>query len=37
MSLMEGLKEMHPSYHVLRFFPPLRRMSNKIAVLRREP
>lgn len=37
VSLMEGLKEMYPSYHVLRFFPPLRRMSNKIAVLRREP
>ncbi len=36
VSLMEGLKKMYPSYYVLRFFPPMRRLSNKISVLRRE-
>lgn len=36
VSLMEGLKKMNPSYYLLKFFPPLRRLSNKVAVLRRE-
>lgn len=36
VSLMEGLMKLSPVYHVLRFFPPMRRISNKIAVLRRE-
>lgn len=36
VSLMEGLKRMYPSYYVLRFFPPMRSLSNKISVLRRE-
>ncbi len=35
-SLMEGLEKMNPSYYLLKLFPPLRRLSNKIAVLRRE-
>jgi len=33
-TLMEGLKEMYPVYHVLRFFPPMRKVANKIFVLR---
>jgi len=33
-SLMEGLREMYPIYNLLRFFPPLRKISNKIIVLR---
>ena len=36
VSLMEGLKKISPAYYVLRFFPPMRKISNKIAVLRRE-
>lgn len=36
VSLMEGLKRLQPSYYVLRYFPPLRKISNKIVILRRE-
>jgi len=34
VSLMEGLKEMYPAYHIIRLFPPMRNISNKIIVLR---
>lgn len=35
VSLLAGLKKMYPSYHIMQFMPAMRRMSNKIAVLKR--
>lgn len=35
VSLLAGLKKMYPSYYVMQFLPAMRRMSNKIAILRR--
>ncbi len=36
VTLMEGLKEMYPVYRFLRYAPPLRRVANKIIVLRQK-
>lgn len=36
VSLLAGLKKMYPSYHIMQFMPAMRRMSNKIVILRRE-
>lgn len=36
VTLMEGLKEMYPVYNIFRYFTPLRRVANKIIVLRQK-
>lgn len=36
VSLLEGLKKIYPNYKYYQFFPGMRRMSNKIVLLRRE-
>lgn len=36
VSLLNGLRKMYPSYYIMQFMPAMRRMSNKIVVLRRE-
>lgn len=35
VSLLAGLRRMYPSYYVMQLLPTMRRMSNKIAVLKR--
>ncbi len=35
VTFMEGLREMYPVYHTLRHLPPLKRVANKIFVLRK--
>ncbi len=35
VSLLAGLRKMYPSYYVMQFMPTMRRMSNKIVVLRK--
>lgn len=35
VSLLAGLRKMYPSYYIMQFMPTMRKMSNKIVVLRR--
>ena len=35
VSLLAGLRKMYPSYYIMQFLPAMRRMSNKIVVLKR--